>query len=108
MIPLLKFANLIRIPFSGTRTCMLFWGSDATLLLLLDDNNATSVTFSLMHEMQLSSRLFTSYSFILSYLLPLICIWLFYANIIVSLWVRRAQLFGGGGNRRTTTKVTSD
>lgn len=113
MIPLLKFANLIRIPITGTWTCMLFWGSDATLKTLLlagDDDNATSVsnTFGvLMHEMQLSSRLFTSYLFILSYLLPLICIWFFYTNIIGSLWVRRAQLFGsnGRGNRRTTTKV---
>ncbi|VDL75615.1 unnamed protein product [Nippostrongylus brasiliensis] len=52
-------------------------------------------------------RFFTTYAFTLSYLLPLIAIWIFYAKIIQKLWRRRRQLhLKRKISKRKTTKVT--
>ncbi|VDM74340.1 unnamed protein product [Strongylus vulgaris] len=54
-----------------------------------------------------SREFFIFYTFILSYLLPLIAIWFFYAKIIRKLWRRRQQMhLKRKISKRKTTKVT--
>ncbi|KAK6765903.1 hypothetical protein RB195_025676 [Necator americanus] len=54
-----------------------------------------------------SREFFTFYTFTLSYLLPLIAIWFFYAKIIRKLWRRRQQLhLKRKLSKQKTTKVT--
>uniref|UniRef100_A0A914VGD1 G-protein coupled receptors family 1 profile domain-containing protein n=1 Tax=Plectus sambesii TaxID=2011161 RepID=A0A914VGD1_9BILA len=112
MIPLFKFGNLVRIP-PGTWKCMLFWGPEEKLEAFngMDTTNHSAAVveqeYTLLQYIEFSRRIFTAYTFSLSYMVPLLCIWFFYANIIVNLWSRRRHLFKNGrGGRRTTTKVT--
>uniref|UniRef100_A0A0M3HYZ1 G_PROTEIN_RECEP_F1_2 domain-containing protein n=1 Tax=Ascaris lumbricoides TaxID=6252 RepID=A0A0M3HYZ1_ASCLU len=81
MVPLLKFAKLIRIYEDGSEnsrcSCMLIWS---------DDLESTINDSDIINEITFSKRIFTTYSFSLSYMLPLVAIWYFYANIIARLW----------------------
>ncbi|CAJ0608735.1 unnamed protein product [Cylicocyclus nassatus] len=57
--------------------------------------------------MHFSREFFTFYTFTLSYLLPLMAIWFFYAKIIRKLWRRRQQMhLKRKISKRKTTKVT--
>ncbi|VDK51942.1 unnamed protein product [Anisakis simplex] len=103
MVPLLKFAKLIKIYEDGSNdsrcACMLIWSDDV-------DNRMNDT--DMINEITFSTRIFTTYSFTLSYMLPLVAIWFFYANIIARLWARRNVFFkiNAKSSRRTTTKVT--
>ncbi|GMT35628.1 hypothetical protein PFISCL1PPCAC_26925, partial [Pristionchus fissidentatus] len=58
-------------------------------------------------KMNFSRDLFTAYTFSLSYLLPLIAIWIFYANIIEKMWARRKHIWGRKKSmKRTTFRVS--
>ncbi|GMT06691.1 hypothetical protein PENTCL1PPCAC_28865, partial [Pristionchus entomophagus] len=58
-------------------------------------------------KMTLSRDLFIAYSFSLSYLLPLVAIWIFYANIIQKMWERRKHIWGRKKSmKRTTFRVS--
>uniref|UniRef100_A0A914RTJ4 G-protein coupled receptors family 1 profile domain-containing protein n=1 Tax=Parascaris equorum TaxID=6256 RepID=A0A914RTJ4_PAREQ len=59
-------------------SCMLIWS---------DDLENTMNDSDIINEITFSKRIFTTYSFSLSYMLPLVAIWYFYANIIARLWV---------------------
>ncbi|VDM53317.1 unnamed protein product [Angiostrongylus costaricensis] len=70
-----------------------------------------SATFDQVEQMHFCStrlfRFFTTYTFTLSYLIPLNAIWIFYAKIIRKLWRRRQQTQHKHKiSRRKTTKVT--
>ncbi|VDM44666.1 unnamed protein product [Toxocara canis] len=102
MVPLLKFAKLIRIYEDGSEnsrcSCMLIWS---------DDLESTMNDSDIINEITFSKRIFTTYSFTLSYMLPLVAIWYFYANIIARLWARRKTFFKTSrkSSRRATTKM---
>ncbi|CAJ0946999.1 unnamed protein product, partial [Mesorhabditis belari] len=113
MTPLSLFAKVITGPDQRS-TCMLFWGDESIFTKLsspsLEDENQEALLETVM-EMQrqtlFSRRFFTTYTFALSYLIPLIAVWYFYANIIAKLWARRRNLWSRKESiKRTTTKVS--
>ena len=94
IIPLIKFSKMIRRPnrynTSMTCSCTLYWG----------DMDKFDQLF------RVSRRIFTTYSFTLSYLVPLIGVWYFYSKIILRVWLRRSKFWAQRHRlRRTTTKV---
>lgn len=113
MLPLFIFGSLVNL--EGKWKCMLFWGSKEQLEAFnaMGSANYTAAaaaaqeySYYMKHIERISRRIFTAYTFSLSYMVPLLCIWFFYANIIVNLWLRRRHLFKNGkGGRRTTTRV---
>ncbi|CAJ0575011.1 unnamed protein product, partial [Mesorhabditis spiculigera] len=112
MTPLLLFAKVITGPDQRS-TCMLFWGDESIFTKLsapaTEDDNPEMYEniMEMQRQTMYSRRFFTTYTFALSYMLPLIAVWYFYANIIAKLWARRRNLWSRKENiKRTTTKVT--
>uniref|UniRef100_A0A0N4WAJ2 G_PROTEIN_RECEP_F1_2 domain-containing protein n=1 Tax=Haemonchus placei TaxID=6290 RepID=A0A0N4WAJ2_HAEPC len=77
--------------------------------LIKSSSSITLLVFSSQITNKLNNlfRFFTTYTFTLSYLLPLIAIWIFYAKIIRKLWQRRHRMhLKRKMSKRKTTKVT--
>ncbi|KAJ1365401.1 hypothetical protein KIN20_025690 [Parelaphostrongylus tenuis] len=72
-----------------------------------DREDLESDNIAVDRETLFSRKFFTTYTFTLSYLVPLIAIWIFYAKIIRKLWRRRHQMqLRRKTMKRKTTKVT--
>ncbi len=109
--PIPIFATVLLMPGTGKLHCIIYWGArhnsqDA------DDNDSTNTSQSndssgdigqSYHDMFSSGLIFTTYTFIVSYILPSCCVLYFYSRVIHRLW--RA----GSANRctnRLAPKVT--
>ncbi|EFP04960.1 hypothetical protein CRE_03251 [Caenorhabditis remanei] len=121
MTPLFLFVKLIKSSagaviglknvnclVSGGKTrgsCMLFVGN-VTALESEDEMNMT-VMNEIEQNMLASRRFFTSYTFALSYLIPLVAVWYFYFKIILKMCQRKRQMHTKRtGTKKRTTKVT--
>ncbi|PIO77612.1 7 transmembrane receptor [Teladorsagia circumcincta] len=77
------------------------------ILVTEEDRDLEGENAGAERETLFSRKFFTTYTFTLSYLLPLIAIWFFYAKIIRKLWRRRHQMhLKRKVTKRKTTKVT--
>lgn len=100
MIPIFMYSTIVERPLEGENrnksSCTLFWGNTE----FVNDTETENAIYS-------RRRLFTIYSFTLSYLIPLTAIWFFYSNIILRVWLRKSKFFSlqRQRTRRTTTKV---
>ncbi|WKY17007.1 hypothetical protein Q1695_001542 [Nippostrongylus brasiliensis] len=100
--PLFMFVKLVRNS-SGPGDK----GQHICVLVTEEDRDLEGESSRGEREMLFSRKFFTTYAFTLSYLLPLIAIWIFYAKIIQKLWRRRRQLhLKRKISKRKTTKVT--
>lgn len=101
--PLFMFVKLVRNSSGpgdpGKHICVLVTEEDREM--------EEEVNPGAERETLFSRKFFTTYTFTLSYLLPLIAIWIFYAKIIRKLWRRRHQMhLKRKISKRKTTKVT--
>ncbi|CAL2049164.1 unnamed protein product [Caenorhabditis brenneri] len=104
MTPLFLFVKLIKSS-SGGGSCMLFVGN----VTVLESENEINVTVlnEIEQNMLASRRFFTSYTFALSYLIPLVTVWYFYFKIIQKMCQRKRQMqTKRTGTKKRTTKVT--
>uniref|UniRef100_A0A1I7U0B5 G_PROTEIN_RECEP_F1_2 domain-containing protein n=1 Tax=Caenorhabditis tropicalis TaxID=1561998 RepID=A0A1I7U0B5_9PELO len=103
MTPLFLFVKLINA--GGRASCMLFVGN-VTILESESELNDT-VLDEITQNMLDSRRFFTSYTFALSYLIPLAAVWYFYFKIIRKMCQRKRQMqTKRTGTIKRTTKVT--
>ena len=100
MIPIFMYSTIVERPVEGENrnksSCTLFWGNTE----FVNDTETENAIYS-------RRRLFSVYSFTLSYLIPLTAVWFFYSNIILRVWLRKSKFFSlqRQRTRRTTTKV---
>ncbi|KAF8355546.1 npr-24 [Pristionchus pacificus] len=102
-IPLFMAAQTVPGGDDDFQDCMIMWEMEP------QSNATTAEEESLeMEERRIFSRdLFVAYTFALSYLIPLIAIWIFYANIIQKMWARRKHIWGRKKSmKRTTFRVS--
>nr|CDJ92989.1 7TM GPCR domain containing protein [Haemonchus contortus] len=100
--PLFMFVKLIKSSSSPGEG-----GRHMCLLVTEEDRELDGESAGAERETLFSRKFFTTYTFTLSYLLPLIAIWIFYAKIIRKLWQRRHRMhLKRKMSKRKTTKVT--
>ncbi|CAI2357488.1 unnamed protein product [Caenorhabditis sp. 36 PRJEB53466] len=107
MTPLLLFVKLIKMHSQGhvRQSCIMFVGNVTAL------DSGETLNDTVMNEIEsnmlASRRFFTSYTFALSYLIPLIAVWYFYFKIILKMCQRKRQMHTKRtATKRRTTKVT--
>ncbi|GMR62376.1 hypothetical protein PMAYCL1PPCAC_32571, partial [Pristionchus mayeri] len=103
-LPLFMAAQIYPGGEEELQDCVIFWETAAEL-----SSNATALEEENyeMERINFSRDLFTAYTFALSYLIPLIAIWIFYANIIQKMWARRKHIWGRKKSmKRTTFRVS--
>lgn len=107
MTPLFLFVKLIKSTTSGN-SCMLFVGNVTALETLEGAEEADATALNEVEQNMLTSRrFFTSYTFALSYLIPLVAVWYFYFKIILKMCQRKQQMqTKRTGTKKRTTKVT--
>uniref|UniRef100_A0A0N4ZBB8 G_PROTEIN_RECEP_F1_2 domain-containing protein n=1 Tax=Parastrongyloides trichosuri TaxID=131310 RepID=A0A0N4ZBB8_PARTI len=83
ILPLFHFGNIVTFVDNINETtqikkalCMLVWSPTDDGEFLFSDS------LDFIENLEFSRRIFTAYTFALGYVIPLIAIWLFYANII--------------------------
>ncbi|PIC16054.1 hypothetical protein B9Z55_022799 [Caenorhabditis nigoni] len=104
MTPLFLFVKLIKT--STGSSCMLFVGN-VTVLENLNESASDVVLNEVEQNMLTSRRFFTSYTFALSYLIPLVAVWYFYFKIILKMCQQKQQMqTKRTGTKRRTAKVT--
>lgn len=107
MTPLFLFVKLIKSSAGGQTkgSCMLFVGN-VTVLESGNEMNETLLN-EIEQNMLASRRFFISYTFALSYLIPLAAVWYFYFKIILKMCQRKRQMqTKRTGTKKRTTKVT--
>uniref|UniRef100_A0AC35GZ45 G-protein coupled receptors family 1 profile domain-containing protein n=1 Tax=Panagrolaimus sp. PS1159 TaxID=55785 RepID=A0AC35GZ45_9BILA len=91
--PLIKFSKVVERPNRYNKTtasCTIYWGDMDKF-----DDQVVKIR-----------RIFTTYSFTFSYLIPLIGVWYFYSKIIILVWLRRSRFWANRHRlRRQTTKI---
>lgn len=99
MIPIFMYSTIVERPFENRNksSCTLFWGDTE----FVNDTAKENAIYN-------RRRLFSVYSFTLSYMLPLSSVWFFYGKIISRVWWRHTRFRSPQRQRigRTTTKVT--
>ncbi|CAP23072.2 Protein CBG01863 [Caenorhabditis briggsae] len=109
MTPLFLFVKLIKTTTGGhtTRSCMLFVGNVTALETLDESIHDVAVLNEVEQNMLTSRRFFISYTFALSYLIPLVAVWFFYFKIILKMCQQKQQMqTKRTGTKRRTAKVT--
>uniref|UniRef100_A0A0K0EX68 G_PROTEIN_RECEP_F1_2 domain-containing protein n=1 Tax=Strongyloides venezuelensis TaxID=75913 RepID=A0A0K0EX68_STRVS len=108
ILPLFHFGNIVTFIENKNETvqlkkgvCMLVWSPTNDGEFLFSDS------LDFFENLQFSRRVFTGYTFTLGYIIPLIAIWLFYANIIYTVRKQGASsLILNNGIKKRTFKIT--
>ncbi|CEF60251.1 G protein-coupled receptor, rhodopsin-like family and GPCR, rhodopsin-like, 7TM domain-containing protein [Strongyloides ratti] len=108
ILPLFHFGNIVYFIDNKNDTaqlkkavCMLVWSPTDDGEFLLSDS------LDFFENVQFSRRIFTAYTFAVGYVIPLIAVWLFYANIIYT--VRKhgsSTIISNNHIKRRTFKIT--
>ncbi|KAE9413634.1 hypothetical protein Angca_003675, partial [Angiostrongylus cantonensis] len=106
--PLFMFIKLVTNSSTMHYSFCLFFQTHICVLVTEEDReDLEGGKIAADRETLFSRKFFTTYTFTLSYLMPLIAIWIFYAKIIRKLWRRRQQTqLKRKISKRKTTKVT--
>lgn len=108
ILPLFHFGNIVHFIDNINDTtklkknvCMLVWSPTNDGEFLLSDS------LDFFENLQFSRRIFTSYTFALGYIIPLVAVWLFYAIIIYT--VRKhgsSTIISNNHIKKRTFKIT--